>query len=121
MPKHAVILDLTVDPYNFHIQPFEIKGIEGIPQGDLDQYIFSPDDPAWEKLPNLVNATHRRWVVSCYSWPGIHPRACMLRYGNQISPLLRRLANAGGVDGIKPGGRSYDRALARGMLRFWPE
>ena len=121
LPEHAVILDLSVDPYNFHTQPFEIKGIEGIPQGDLDQYIFSPDDPAWDKLPKEVNTTHRRWVVSCYSWPGLHPRACMLRYGNQVSPLLQRLANAGGVDGIKLGGRSYDRAIARGTLRFWPE
>jgi alanine dehydrogenase len=121
MPENAVLLDLSVDPYDFHSQPYEVKGIEGIPQGDLDQYIFSPDNPAWDKIPPQVDTTHRRWAVSCYSWPGIHPRACMLRYGNQLSPLLRRLPNAGGLEGIKPDGRYHDRALARGMLRYWPE
>lgn len=121
MPADAVLLDLSVDPYDFHSRPYEVKGIEGIPQGNLDQYIFSPEDPAWDQLPSQIETTHRRWAVSCYSWPGIHPRACMLRYGNQLSPLLRRLVSAGGVEGINPGGQYHDRALARAMLRFWPE
>lgn len=121
MPEHAVLLDLSVDPYDFQSRPYEVKGIEGIPQGNLDQYIFSPEDPAWDQLPSQVDTTQRRWAVSCYSWPGIHPRACMLRYGNQLSPLLRRLANAGGVNGINPGGQFHERALARGMLKFWPD
>jgi alanine dehydrogenase len=121
LPPYAVILDLSVDPYDFQRRPYEVKGIEGIPQGNLDQYVFAPDDPAWDELPDQVINAFRRWVVSCYSWPGIHPRSCMLRYGNQLSPLLRRLANAGGVEGIRPGGRYHDRALARAMLRFWPD
>lgn len=121
LPDNAVILDLSVDPYDFSSLPHEVKGIEGIPQGDLDQYIFAPDDPAWDALPQQIITNHRRWVVSCYSWPGIHPRACMLRYGNQISPLLRTLASAGGIEGINPGGRHRERALARGLLKFWPD
>jgi len=121
MPENAVILDLSVDPYDFKQEPHEVKGIEGIPQGDLDQYIFSPDDPAWNDLPSAINTECRRWVVSCYSWPGIHPRACMLRYGNQISPLLRRLVAVGGVDNLNPGGGFHERALARGMLKYWRE
>jgi alanine dehydrogenase len=121
LPEHAVLLDLSVDPYDFQTQPYEVKGIEGIPQGDLDQYIFSPEDPAWDHLPPLVKANHRRWAVSCYSWPGIHPRTCMIRYGNQLSPLLRRLAKAEGITGINPAGNYHDRALARGMLKYWPE
>jgi len=119
MPERSVILDLSVDPYDFSQQPFEVKGIEGIPQGNLNQYIFSPEDPAWDALAGQIPTVNRRWVVSCYSWPGIHPRACMLRYGNQISPLLRRLANAGGINEINPGGRYHERALARGMLKYW--
>jgi len=121
MPENAVILDLSVDPYDFQRKPYEVKGIEGIPQGDLDQYIFSPDDSAWENIPKEVSTRFRRWVVSCYSWPGVHPRACMLRYGNQISPLLRRLVSVGGVDNINPGGGFHERALARGMLKYWRE
>ena len=121
LPANAVILDLSVDPYDLSQKPREVKGIEGIPQGNLDQYIFAPDDPAWVELPEGVETKHRRWVVSCYSWPGIHPRSCMLRYGNQISPLLRRLVTAGGVNGINPGGRHLERALARGMLKYWTQ
>jgi alanine dehydrogenase len=121
IPENAVILDLSVDPYDFKQEPHEVKGIEGIPQGDLDQYIFSPEDPAWDKLPAGVNNKIRRWVVSCYSWPGIHPRACMLRYGNQISPLLRRMVAVGGIENINPSGSFHERALARGMLKYWRE
>jgi alanine dehydrogenase len=121
LPAHSVILDLSVDPYDFRITPHEVKGIEGIPQGNLDQYIFSPEDPAWDQLPSGISTHYRRWVASCYSWPGIHPRACMLRYGNQISPLLRRLVAVGGVENINPGGGFHERALARGMLKYWRE
>ncbi|MCB2202678.1 hypothetical protein KQH56_01595 [bacterium] len=116
MPINAVILDLSVDPYNEHSQPPEVKGIEGIPQGDLDQYIFAPDDPAWDTLPKKVETVNRRWTVSCYSWPGLHPKVCMARYGNQLRPLLRRLAKIGGVDHINPNGHARERALARGLM-----
>jgi alanine dehydrogenase len=34
MPEHAVLVDLSVDPYNFEINPPEVKGIEGMPQGN---------------------------------------------------------------------------------------
>ncbi len=119
MPGNAVILDLSVDPYNFGQMPYEVKGIEGIPQGNLDQIIFSPDDPAWEKTAEVLATKYRRWVVSCYSWPGIHPKSCMIRYGNQISPLIRRIVTAGGIDRINPNGRFHERALARGTLRYW--
>jgi alanine dehydrogenase len=34
MPEHAVLLDLSVDPYNCNEQPYYVKGIEGIPQGN---------------------------------------------------------------------------------------
>jgi alanine dehydrogenase len=119
MPEHSVILDLSVDPYDFQNKPYEVKGIEGIPQGNLDKYIFPPDDPAWGTVPNKVQTQNRRWVVSCYSWPGIHPRSCMLLYGNQLSPLLRRLASINIQEGINPKGAYNDRAIARGMLKYW--
>jgi hypothetical protein len=43
----------------------------------------------------------------------------MLLYGNQISPLLRHIVRAGGLENINPGGGYFDRALARAMLRYW--
>ena len=79
LPTHSILLDLSVDPYDCSVDPPYIKGIEGIPQGNLDKYQFEIDDPAYETLPPCVQSTHRRRAVSCYSWPGIYPKKCMER------------------------------------------
>ena len=120
MPDHAVLLDLSVDPYHCDDDEPIVKGIEGIPQGNLDQYVFMPDDPAWDTLPECVNALHRRAAVSCYSWPGVYPQDCMQIYGDQISPLLRTIQRAGGVANIDPAGRFFARATSRAMLSRLP-
>jgi len=120
LPQHAVILDLSVDPYNCDSQPFSIKGIEGIPQGNLDRYIFPPDDPEFDNLPDCISTVHRRHTVSCYSWPGIYPRRCMELYGRQIRPILHILIEKGGVQHIDPEGSFFERAIARAMLSRFP-
>lgn len=119
MPEHAVLVDLSVDPYNFEVTPPEVKGIEGIPQGNLDQYVFKPNDPAYEKIPASVSTKNRRHVASCYSWPGIHPKECMELYGNQLRPIMRMLIEKGGVGNIRPKGFYFERAIARAMLSNW--
>ena len=119
MPDHAVLVDLSVDPYNFNVDPPEVKGIEGIPQGNLDQYVFAANDPAYERVPAQVSSKNRRHVVSCYSWPGIHPKACMELYGNQLRPIMRMLIEKGGVPNIKPKGLYFERAIARAQLSRW--
>lgn len=116
LPKHAVLLDLSVDPYECTADIPFVKGIEGIPQGNLDQYIFSPDDPAYQMMPACIDATHRRHAVSCYSWPGIYPNACMEVYGKQIIPILRTILERGGVQNIRPNGRYFERAITRARL-----
>lgn len=119
MPEHAVLVDLSVDPYNLETNPPEVKGIEGIPQGNLDQFVFAPNDPAYEKIPASVSTKNRRHVVSCYSWPGIHPKGCMDLYGNQLRPIMRMLIERGGVQNIRPKGFYFERAIARAMLSNW--
>jgi len=119
MPEHAVLVDLSVDPYNFEVDPPEVKGVEGIPQGNLDQYVFKPDDPAYEQLPASVSTKNRRHTVSCYSWPGIHPKECMDLYGNQLRPIMRMLIEKGGVQNIRQKGFYFERAIARAMLSRW--
>ena len=116
MPDHAILLDLSVDPYNCNTSPVIVKGIEGIPTGNLDQYIFRPDDPAFDTLPDCISTKHRRFSVSCYSWPGIHPRRCMQVYGHQLQPVVRTLVEKGGLQNINPKGRFFERAIARAML-----
>jgi alanine dehydrogenase len=119
LPRHAVICDLAVDPYLLNAEPRVVRGVEGIPQGNLDQWEFSPDDPAWDALPPGIPTSERRTVVSCYSWPGVRPEPCMHVYGSQLAPLLETLVTAGGLDGIAPDGRYHERALWRGSLRGW--
>ena len=121
LPDHAVICDLAVDPYLLDATPRIVRGIEGIPQGNLDQWEFAPDDPAWDALPPEIPTGERRTVVSCYSWPGVRAEPCMHVYGSQLAPLLELLVTAGSLEGIRPGGSYFEQALARGSLRHWQQ
>jgi len=119
LPAHAVILDLAVDPEDRSATPPRVKGIEGIPHGTLDQYVFEPDDPAFDALPDLNDRRHRRHVVSCYSWPGVHPKESMQVYGRQLLPILARLIQKGGLQNVSPTGRFFERAIAVAQLSRW--
>jgi len=119
LPMHAVILDLSVDPYRCEGPNISVKAIEGIPHGNLDQYIFAPDDPAFDQIPACVKTINRRYVVSCYSWPGLTPHECMDVYGKQLAPILRTLLQAGGVQNIQEHGTFFERAIARARLSLW--
>jgi alanine dehydrogenase len=116
LPEHAVLVDLSVDPYNCSLDPPEVKGIEGMPQGNLDQYVFMPDDSVYERIPDCVSTKHRRHAVSCYSWPGIHPKSCMTLYGEQIRPIMRTIIDRNGVQNINSHGRYFERAIRRALL-----
>jgi alanine dehydrogenase len=119
LPEHAVIVDLAVDPYTLDADPPVVRGVEGIPQGNLDQYIFAPDDLNWDKsVPSSVNSKNRRTAVTCYSWPGVHPEACMLHYATQLEPFLDVLFEKG-YDGISLDGEYYQRALYRATLKYF--
>jgi alanine dehydrogenase len=116
LPKNAVIVDLAVDPYLLDNEPKVVRGIEGIPQGNLDQYVFAPDDPNWDaSVPAAVPSACRRTVVSCYSWPGIHPEACMEHYARQLEPMMEVLLTKP-YESINLNGNYFERALARAKL-----
>jgi len=119
LPEHAIIVDLSVDPYTLEVDPQVVRGIEGIPQGNLDQYIFQPDDPNWTRtIPDEIPSSSRRTTVSCYSWPGIHPEASMVHYAHQLEPLMETLLECG-YSGLSPQGDYFQRALFRGSLSAW--
>jgi alanine dehydrogenase len=120
MPGHAVVCDLSVDPYLLDAHPSTVRGIEGIPQGSLEQYLFFPYDPNWcAKIPPGVPASNRRPTASCYSWPGIHPKTCMYKYEEQLLPLLERLIKAGGAAHLRADGGYLERALYRASTGAW--
>lgn len=117
LPEHAVVVDLAVDPYTLSVDPPVVRGVEGIPQGNLDQYIFPADDPNWDKtVPPSVNSKNRRTAVTCYSWPGVHPEACMLHYAQQLEPFVEVLFEKG-YDGLSLDGEYFERALYRATLK----
>lgn len=119
LPKHAVIVDLAVDPYTLTADPPIVRGVEGIPQGSLDQYVFPADDSKWDSLvPASIPSKHRRTAVSCYSWPGVHPEACMLHYAQQLEPFIEVLFERG-YDGLSLDGSYFERALYRATLKAW--
>jgi alanine dehydrogenase len=119
LPNHAVIVDLAVDPYTLDANPPVVRGIEGIPQGSLNQYVFPADDPKWDSMvPKSIPSKHRRTTVTCYSWPGVHPEACMTHYAQQLEPLMEVLINKG-YDGLSPNGTYFERALYRATLKAW--
>ena len=119
LPEHAVVVDLAVDPYTLDIDPPVVRGIEGIPQGNLDKYIFTADDPDWDlSVPASIPSQNRRTVVSCYSWPGIHPEACMRHYARQMEPFMDVLLEKG-YDGLAIDGGYFEKALYRATLEGW--
>jgi alanine dehydrogenase len=116
LPEHAVIADLAVDPYLLDNQPPTVRGVEGIPQGNLDKYVFHPQDADWDiTVPATVPSHNRRAVVSCYSWPGIHPEACMEHYARQLEPLMDVLLTRP-YESLSLKGDYFERALARAQL-----
>lgn len=121
LPQHAILVDLAVDPYTLDTDPPVVRGIEGIPQGNLDKYAFTPQDQDWQDtIPEAIPSTCRRRVVSCYSWPGIHPEACMHHYARQLEPLMESLLKSG-YENLSEDGEYFERALYRGSLRAWLE
>jgi alanine dehydrogenase len=113
LPDDAVLLDLSADPYDFSVEPPRTKGIEGIPHGDLDRWLFRADDPAWDDLAPQVPTKNRRTALSCYSWPGLQPRACMARYGAQLEPILELILSKPVGDWDVAAGSHLERAIAR--------
>lgn len=121
MPEHAILLDLSVDPYIPQTDPPVVRGIEGIPKGNLDKYVFQPDDPDWEEtIAPGVPTEHRRIAVTCYSWPGFHPEACMMHYGQQLNPMIPVLFDKG-YDGLSLDGEYFERAIYRATLKAWED
>lgn len=119
LQPHAILVDLAVDPYTLDTEPIVVRGIEGIPQGNLDKYVFTPDDPDWaETIPDSIASSTRRTAVSCYSWPGIHPEACMRHYGQQLEPLMEALLRTG-YENLSENGDYFERAIYRGSLDAW--
>jgi alanine dehydrogenase len=119
LPQPAVVLDLAADPYDFWLVPPHVKGIEGVPHGSLDQYVFGVDDPIYERMDARIGTRFRRTALSCYSWPGVEPLDCMEVYSHQIAPVLEMLLHRPIDDWDVASGHYIERAVARAELGRW--
>jgi len=121
LPEHAVVVDATADPYLTDTDSIQVKAIEGIPTGNLDEFEFPPDHPAFDQLPPEVRSDHRRMTVSCYSWPGLKAASCMRRYGRQLWPFLRILLRKPYRELLLESNNYFEQALCRSTLRYYQE
>ncbi|MDM8533352.1 alanine dehydrogenase [Clostridiaceae bacterium HSG29] len=119
LKKDAVILDITADPYDFEKNPPQVKAIEGIPTGTLDQYVFNENDEIYNEVQKLVCTKNRRTVVTCNAWPGVYPIPSMKRYGKQMLPILNILIKKGYKDLNIKSNIYYERALYRSSYEFY--
>ncbi len=119
MPLHAVLLDLSADPYDLAADPPKVKGIEGIPHGNLEAWLFHPDHAAYDLLDPRICSEQRRMALSCNAWPGLQPRECMGVYSRQIQPVLQILLEAPVERLDAREGQPYERAVARAEVSRW--
>lgn len=119
MPEHAVILDLSADPYNDKLQPIQVKGIEGIPTGNIDKYVIEINDGLYDTIPKDVKSKNRRLVVSCNAWPAVEPIECMEIYNEQLAPFLKVLITKD-IDKLDINSDSlHERSLVRASLSYF--
>lgn len=119
LPVNSVIADITADDYDAAAKPVQVKAIEGIPTGNLDQTLFLPDDPTWDLIPAGVSSVHRRPVVSCYSWPGADPLGCVQRYETQLTPFLDYLIHHFHEPLDQQTNNPFAQAIYRGTLDWF--
>jgi alanine dehydrogenase len=121
LPAHAVILDITADPYDFDKKPHQVKAFEGIPTGNLDQIVFRTDDKAYDELNDYMSTTNKRIVVSCNAWPGVNSMASKKMYGRQFLPILKVLINKGNENLDINSKDYYERILYRSSYKYFKE
>ena len=119
LPEHAVILDITADPYNPDAEPPTVKGFEGIPYGTLAKYVIDTDDPLYYEIPPFVDTSNRRICVSCNAWPSFEAKKCMKIYEDQLIPFLSILLKSGPTDISEDSDFPMNRALARSTLEWY--
>ncbi len=119
MPEHATLLDLAADPYDVEGDPPTLKGLEGVPHGSLERFVFEPTDPAWDRVAPPVDRTHRRLALSCDAWPGVRPRDSMEIYGEQLEDVMDVALSSAPGDSDPRSGHHAERAVARGEMERW--
>lgn len=116
LPEHAIILDLTADPYEERENGNQVKAIEGVPHGNIDKFVFSPhESEGYEEIPAFIETMNKRTSVSCNAWPSVMAKECMEVYGEKIWPFVQILLENGFNVDITAEDENQ-RALARSTI-----
>ncbi|MBN2259949.1 MAG: alanine dehydrogenase [Clostridiales bacterium] len=119
LPSHSVILDITADPYDYKKNPPQVKAIEGILTGTLDQMIFDVTDKAYENLDESICKLEKRLLVSCNAWPGVNPVKSQEIYGLQLLPIIKVLIDKGHENLSLNSKNYYERILYRSSFEHF--
>lgn len=121
LKPHAIILDLTADPYLTDVNPIQVKAVEGIPTGTLDKPVIYVEDEIYKTIPQEVISKNRRTVVGCNAWPGIKPKECMYLYGIQLFPIIQKLVRLNKGMFTDKSDDYFERAIYRGTIKYFEE
>ncbi|KHO39720.1 alanine dehydrogenase [Clostridium tetani] len=121
LKSHAVILDLTADPYLTDVNPIQVKAVEGIPTGTLDKPVIYEEDEMYKTIPEGVISKNRRIVVGCNAWPGVKPEECMHLYGIQLFPIIQKLIRLDKEMFTDKSDDYFERAIYRGTIKYFEE
>lgn len=119
LPKDAVILDLSADRYDLSVNPPLVRAIEGTVKGTPDHNVIYPDDLLYDQLPDFVNKTNRRIVVSSDAWPSSKPHESIKYYEMLMKNYLNVLLSKD-LDNISlESDNIFERGLYRSTISYF--
>lgn len=119
LPKDAVILDLSADRYDTSVDPPLVRALEGTVKGSPAHKIIYPNDELYDELPDFVDSTNRRVVVSCDAWPSINPKKSLAYYENMIRDYFNVLLTKDLNHISEESDNIFERALYRSTIEHF--
>lgn len=119
LPQDAVILDLSADRYDLSSNPPLVRAVEGTVKGTPSHNIIYTDDKIYDELPDFVNKSNRRIVVSSDAWPSAKPHESIKYYEilmkNYLNVLLSKDLNEITIESDNV----FERALHRSTIEYF--
>ena len=122
LPEHAIILDIVCERYDYTVEPHCTRAFEGTVEGNPGKYVIYPDDPYYdEQIPDDIDATNRRIVVSCNAWPGMDTARSVKHYYELMKNYVGIIIAKDYQDVTLDSDNLFERGLARAKLSYYEE
>lgn len=115
LPDNAIILDLSADRYVE--EENLVRALEGTVKGTPQHTVLMPDDEEYDKLPDFVNKTNRRIVVSCDAWPSVAPAKSIEAYEKLMKNYMHIILSQNNFD--IESDNLFERGLHRSTLSYY--